>query len=411
MRYLHSKIVFALLLILSALALPACGKRGADSSYGDTIEVAPVEISRDSALYPESGFLQGVSGAFGGVIGDTYIYGGGCNFPDIPVADGGKKVFYKSLYMLSGEGDVWETTLLSSLPRSLAYGASVSLGGGDMLLFVGGVGEEGASNEITMLSKIGSSGEITISKYPFSLPFGWYEGAAAEHEKTLYFTGGWKDGELVTDLYAFSLRSGETTKVIPLPDGARLQPNLFTIDGYLFLFGGFFPGGDIRIPGEEPRVHRTAWKLNLSSPKRWEPLKEPRTGSDTPLSFIGATVAKDDVSGAVYSVGGVNPSLFQEAISRGYLLKKALAAQDADAEGRLREEQRSYLLHPESYYRFSSALVRYDHRKDDWKVLKDSGIFATAGSVLIAKEKRLMQIGGERKPGIRTFDAYICSME
>lgn len=411
MKYLHSKATLLPLLVSFALALFSCGEGGSASSYSDVVNISSVEISRDSVLYAEPGFLQGVSGAFGGAVGDTYIYGGGCNFPDIPVADGGQKVFYKSLYALSGKGESWETTFISFLPKSLAYGASVSLGGGDMLLLVGGVGERGASGEIMMLSKMTDTGEIRLSKYPFALPFGWYEGAAAEHGKSLYFTGGWKDGELVTDLYAFSLRSGETTKVISLPDGARLQPNLFVIDGYLFLFGGFFPGGDVRIPGEEPYVHRTAWKLNLSAPKSWEKLNAPEAMPGSPLSFIGTAVAQDQVSGAVYAVGGVDPVLFQDAISRGYLLKKAVFRRDAEAEARLKEEHRSYLLQPESRYRFSPRLLRYDHRQDRWNILKDSAIFSTAGAVLVSKGDELLMIGGERKPGVRTFDAYLCNMK
>lgn len=38
-------------------------------------------------------FLKGVSALYAGITKDRLIMAGGCNFPDIPVADGGKKVF------------------------------------------------------------------------------------------------------------------------------------------------------------------------------------------------------------------------------------------------------------------------------------------------------------------------------
>lgn len=43
-------------------------------------------------------FLKGVSALYAGITEDRLIMAGGCNFPDIPVADGGKKVFYNEVY-------------------------------------------------------------------------------------------------------------------------------------------------------------------------------------------------------------------------------------------------------------------------------------------------------------------------
>jgi hypothetical protein len=46
-----------------------------------------------------TGFLKGVSALYAGVIEGNLLIAGGCNFPDIPVADGGKKAYYRDIYI------------------------------------------------------------------------------------------------------------------------------------------------------------------------------------------------------------------------------------------------------------------------------------------------------------------------
>lgn len=41
----------------------------------------------------DAGFLKGVSALYAGVIDGNLLIAGGCNFPDTPAADGGKKSF------------------------------------------------------------------------------------------------------------------------------------------------------------------------------------------------------------------------------------------------------------------------------------------------------------------------------
>ncbi len=36
---------------------------------------------------------------YAGVIEGNLLIAGGCNFPDIPVADGGKKAYYRDIYI------------------------------------------------------------------------------------------------------------------------------------------------------------------------------------------------------------------------------------------------------------------------------------------------------------------------
>ena len=47
----------------------------------------------------ENGYEQGVSAAYAGILNDKLILAGGCNFPDVRAAEGGKKRFYKGVYV------------------------------------------------------------------------------------------------------------------------------------------------------------------------------------------------------------------------------------------------------------------------------------------------------------------------
>lgn len=48
----------------------------------------------------DAGFLKGVSALYAGVIDGNLLIAGGCNFPDTPAVDGGKKSFTGCIYNL-----------------------------------------------------------------------------------------------------------------------------------------------------------------------------------------------------------------------------------------------------------------------------------------------------------------------
>ena len=84
--------------------------------------------------------LQGVSAPFAGMIGSELIVAGGCNFPDVPAADGGEKRFYADVYGLDVRKDEIEfRPLLRQGTDSLKY--TVDLG--DAVLHISVHGTDG----------------------------------------------------------------------------------------------------------------------------------------------------------------------------------------------------------------------------------------------------------------------------
>ena len=79
------------------------------------------------SVTPVAPISEAISGHYAGWIkGELSTYGG-CNFPDVPCADGGKKVYYPQ-----------------------AYGASVQVPGG--VVFLGGMNDKGSLNECKFIN-------------------------------------------------------------------------------------------------------------------------------------------------------------------------------------------------------------------------------------------------------------------
>src|SRR4051794_34706734 len=77
---------------------------------------------------------EGFAGMFAGVSGGALVVAGGANFPGKKPWEGGKKVWYDTVYVLEQPGGEWKVG--GRLPRPLGYGVSVTHGGA--VICVGG---------------------------------------------------------------------------------------------------------------------------------------------------------------------------------------------------------------------------------------------------------------------------------
>ena len=112
----------------------------------------------------EKGIEKGVSACFAGIVDDYLIMAGGCNFPDVPAADGGKKKFYQGIYAakISTTADSLDWQLIGKLPEPCAYGVSVSLPNG--FLCMGGCNAEGSFNQVFKITI--EQGKAVVEAYP-----------------------------------------------------------------------------------------------------------------------------------------------------------------------------------------------------------------------------------------------------
>ena len=318
--------------------------------------------------FPPHPQAEGVSAPFAGFIGDTLIVAGGCNFPDTPAAEGGKKVFHATAYTLDLRhlSDGWKA--LPPLPAPIAYGASVATPQG--LVCIGGQNAQGAQTDVFLLDAQGIATPLP------SLPTSLDNGGAALSGNTVYVTGG-NQPEGGQALYALHLDTDTVWKrLADYPGPQRVQPIVTATSTALYLIGGY--AFDAVRKECTPSTDMLQYDIASGTWSRLDTLISERDG--TPRCLAGGSgLVKDN---RLILTGGVNHDIFRQAM-----------------EGK---GPADYMKKPVEWYRFNDDLLVYDLDKRTWHVTYDVPGLARAGGILLEHDRYLYIICGETKPGIRT---------
>ena len=336
------------LLLTCLLLLSACGQE------------------KKAVSFPPHPQEKGVSAPFAGFIGDTLIVAGGCNFPDTPAAEGGKKKFYATAYAIDVQqaDNGWKA--LFPLPAPLAYGACVATPKG--LVCIGGQNDNGAQAGAFLLDAQGIATPLP------SLPTSLDNGGAALNGNTVYVTGG-NQPEGGQALYALHLDTDTVWKrLADYPGPQRVQPIVTATSTALYLIGGYaFDRKECT-----PSTDMLQYDIASGTWSRLDTLISERDG--TPRCLAGGSgLVKDN---RLMLTGGVNHDIFRQAM-----------------EGK---GPADYMKKPADWYRFNDDLLTYDLEKRTWHVTYDVTGMARAGGILLLHESSLYMICGEIKPGIRT---------
>ena len=322
----------------------------------------------------EQGFDKGVSACYCGVINGYLYIAGGCNFPDKPVAEGGKKRFYKAIYAakLNAEGDRLEWKTVGQMPQPAAYGVSVTYE--NSLIFVGGNNETGGLTTAIRLRPTATS--MQQEALP-SLPHALDNMAGAVVGHILYVVGGNCEGVATQKVWSLDLKNTakEGWKEEPsIPGIARVQPIAAALAGDLLgVWGGFAPKTDSKAA--QLAMNGASYNAGCGT---WTALPVPTDALGEEVFTGGATAIATPQKGVVV-VGGVNKDVFLAAINK------------------LPE---GYLLHEPEWYRFNSRVLCY--RDGAWTQLLQHPSVARAGCALAYWDGWVYIVGGELKPGIRT---------
>ncbi len=242
----------------------------------------------------------GVAAPFAGVSNGALIVAGGANFPDRMPWDGGKKVWHDKVWALEKPDGTWHEA--GKLPRPLAYGVSLTVGG--LLLWIGGSDAERHYAEV--LSFEWRDGKLTGSAVtPGALPIPLANAAGAvDANQTVYLAcGSTEPGEKAASNRVFTARfHGETPRWRELPP-LPAEPRILTVaaaDGETFyLFGG------ATLEPKDGKVVRRyltdAWRYTEKDGwKRLADLPQPCVAAPSPAPVTG---------GAVWLLGGDDGSL------------------------------------------------------------------------------------------------------
>ena len=223
-----------------------------------------VYAQNEVTVTPTGRMERAVSGHFAGIVDGKLKTWGGCNFPDVPCADGGQKVFY---------------------PK--AYGASVQVPG--ETIYIGGMNENGSDKTVS-----------PASLPPLPKPLDNF--AACYGVDRIFVAGGQTDGVPNKDVFALDWPDGkEWVKLCELPDDGRLQPCMAVQNApegkALYIFGGFLKD-----------VYTYGLKLNLKS------LEWTKTSSTADQALVGSCCSTSGYSHILF-FGGVDYEIFRAAIN------------------------------------------------------------------------------------------------
>ena len=345
------------------------------------------------SVTPSTPMDDAVSGHYASwLMGKLSTYGG-CNFPDVPCADGGQKVYYPQ-----------------------AYGASVQVPGG--AVYLGGMNATSSLNECVSLS-ITDGKSTPIASLPKPLD----NFAAAYHDGMLWVAGGQSNGVPNREVYSLPYPGNATAWALAatLPDECRLQPCVAvqnTATGYaLFVFGGYQP----KAENQQAKVYTDGVYISIADLKKGNATQWKRTSpavvndnenvndndnendnenedshseeiqnskfkiQNSSQAIIGSTCTTSGYSHVLF-FGGVDYDIFQSAISG--------------------QQDSLYLRHQPEWYRFRKDVLTYHTITDSWGLLPGNELLARAGACLTPEVggKGWSYSGGELMPGIRSAD-------
>lgn len=381
--------------ILLAGMAASCGSRQV-VPYSEKIQV------RQMSGFPlgEPGFDQGVSACFAGIYDGQLLLTGGCNFPETPAAEGGKKRFYKNIYATDVASDsVFAWRKVGELPEPVAYGVSVSTPLG--LICVGGTNGDNALTSVYRISISDAPQAARIETLP-PLPFAIDNMGGAVVDNTLLIAGGNVNGIPSNRLFCLNLGDPATgwQELPSFPGAARVQPVCVgqqkNGEMLLYLWGGF-AGAFAEHPAT---LSVDGYCFSLAT-QQWKPVATPAVNDSTTISLGGGMgIAVSD--SLILCTGGVNKDVFLTALKREEALKTAVANDDQCEIHRLKTIGKEYMLWPARQYRFNDRILIYNTRRDHWEeVFRHPGM-SRAGAVMVGKGNTFFSINGELKPGIRT---------
>lgn len=348
---------------------------------------------RSVAGFPaaEPGYSLGVSACYAGQIGDYLVVAGGCNFPEV----GKPKKYYAGVYAARIDRAALQWRLVGFLPEAAAYGATVA--SGDSLLFIGGNNTEHALAAVYSVRLNSAGTDVSINRLA-DLSATADNMAVALSGNDIFVVGGNQNGKPSNAVLRYKLGSNSVAQGsnsvnqatnsasavdLRIPGLPRVQPVAAAYNDKLYVWGGFY------ADGEQSKVHTDGYVYDVNT-KEWGALSAPRSADGEEMTLSGGIAWAD--GNRLYATGGVNRTIFLDAISGRYECVK----------------KDDYLKQPIDWYKFSGNLYVFDAVAGQWLTTTFANqALARAGAQVVPTTLGVYYIGGELKPALRTPEIVI----
>jgi N-acetylneuraminic acid mutarotase len=305
---------------------------------------------------------EGLAGPFAGVSNEALIVAGEANFPDRKPWDGGKKVWYDTVFVLEKPDGKWK--IAGKLPRPLGYGVSVSHGTG--VVCVGG--SDSGRHHADVFRLDWREGKLVTTKLP-SLPKPLANSCGALVGDTLYVAGGQEQpdsGGALRTAWKIDLAAAEPkwTEIDACPGGGRMLSVAAGYDGAFWLIGGvgLSVGKDEKL---ERRYLRDAYRYGPAG--GWKRI------ADLPHSVVAAPTPAPANAAGIFVLGGDDGSQVGVA--------------------------------PDKHRGFSKKILHYNLKTRQW--VEASNLPAPRVTVPCVRWNRAWVVpGGETGPGVRSPEVW-----
>jgi solute:Na+ symporter, SSS family len=383
-----------LLFIFSSLA-------GSQVLPADNSSAAGMQWSVHSILPPLPGYENqpGLAGSFSGIIDNKLVIAGGANFPDGLPWEGGERRYWNDVYINSVDNpDEWRV-LPGALPGNIAYGVSVTLPEG--LLIIGGVNNEGCQNDVFLLKLNGEN--LFLEQWPpLPVPLAFMTGTIIGNE--VYLAGGQTDAEEPSagrHFFVLDIRNRDQgwRSLESWPGPARsFAVSAAQSDGFDNCFY-LFSGRDY-APAKEIEVLYDGYEYNPRL-DRWKKIDAP-DGPQFPV--MAGTAFSAGVNHIVF-LGGADGTLMykQQDLQRrlNELVQRGSGSGMEDSISLLKSQIDNHLNHHPG---FSSDILLY-HTVTN--IIVKSGEIPLTVPVttnLVRHINKVFITGGESRPGVRTAE-------
>jgi N-acetylneuraminate epimerase len=220
---------------------------------------------------------EGFAGPFAGASRGVLLVAGGANFPEKKPWEGGKKVWYDTVYALDRPDGEWR--VVGKLPRPLGYGVSATHRDG--VVCVGG-SDSGHHHADTFRLEWNAGKVVTTPLPPLPRPVANACGAVVGD--SLYVAGGQESPdatETLRTIFRIDLSAEKPAwrEIEPWPGGGRMLAVAASMDGLFWLAGGT----DL-VVGEGEKVERRY----LKDAYRYDPGRGWKRLGDLPRPVVAA---------------------------------------------------------------------------------------------------------------------------
>lgn len=355
-----------------------------DEAYDKKIDYIEWRVA--GYLEPQKGQDKniGTAGLLQGKTNDYIVVGGGANFPEESVLEGGPKKHYPDVYVLKEEEGLLKQVNHITLDYEIGYGSSISTDEG--IYYIGGSPDKDAGNNVTLIT-VDDNGKVGVEQKG-DLPFTFSDGFAVEKDGFIYLGIGKQDGKASNKVYKFDLESGKTEELAPIPgELTRNQAVTQLLDDHIYVFSG----GD-KI------AYTDGYKYSIED-NTWTKVSDVQVNEEK-ISLLGASSVKlNDEEMLV--IGGFNKAVYDDAV-------KNLGELEDDELAEFRDK---YFRTDPKDFGWNNDVLIYNATENKWRSVGEIPFNAPCGEALIFDDDYIFSINGEIKPGVRTSRMYSGEIE